>query len=181
MWKESLREHFSLGSSPDRPSRTMKQLTPRFATGIRLIAAVSLACLSLISFAENAAASCGDYLLMGHGMPSHDQVSERAKPAPKEPHFSQWRWDFGFGPVQRPVAPKEPSNPCASGRCHSVPPIPWSHDFSRSFLSKESGFDRVFFTDLADGFRLMWGRPSDRPLGDDPFLAIESPPPRHSA
>jgi hypothetical protein len=62
-----------------------------------------------------------------------------------------------------------------------VPPIPWSHDFSRGFLSKESGFDRVFVTDLARDFRLMWGRPSDRLLGDHPFLAIESPPPRRSA
>jgi hypothetical protein len=159
----------------------MKHLTPRFATGIRLIAAVSFAFLSLIWFAENAAASCGDYLLMGHGMSSHDQLSQRAKPSEKETHFGQWRWDFGFGPVQRPVAPKEPSNPCASGRCHSVPPIPWSHDFSRSFLSKESGFDREFVTDLARDYQLMWGRPSDRPLGDDPFLAIESPPPRRSA
>lgn len=159
----------------------MKHLTPRFAIGIRLIAAVSLACFTLVWCAENAAASCGDYLLMGHGMSSHDQVSQRTNFAGKEKYFGQWRWDFGFGPIQRPKAPKEPSNPCASGRCHSVPPIPWSHDFSRSFVSKESGFDRLFVTDSARDYRLMWGRPSDRPLGDDPFLAIDSPPPRRSA
>lgn len=159
----------------------MKHLTPRFATGIRLIAVVSLAFFSLVSFAEKASASCGDYLLMGHGMSSHDQVSDRANAAGKKDYFGDLRWDFGFGPVNRPSAPKESSNPCASGRCHSVPPIPWSHDFSRSYLSKESGFDRAFVTDLAADFRLMWGRPSDRLLGDDPFLAIESPPPRRSA
>lgn len=151
----------------------MPQSPIRFAETSRFIAASLFLCSVLMSGDEAAWASCGDYLMTGHGHSnlvdvngSHGQAST-----------SGGYFDPETGLRDATAETPRPESPCASGRCQNAPIPILPEGPVRGFVWKPSALIVGITTADRNECDRSWAREGDDQPAPSLFLPVELRPP----
>jgi hypothetical protein len=145
----------------------------RIAEARRFIAVLLFLCGVIMSGDESAWASCGDYLMTGHGHSSAvDAHGFHGQQSTLGGHFDP-KTDVLGATADSPM----PESPCASGRCQNAPIPILPEGPARGFVWKPFAMIvSIAWADRGESDR-SWARAGDDHLAPSLFLAVELQPP----